>query len=191
MSRSSNSGYNTNNSKNLYLKKSFDPEIPSNIMRLINTWIDSYNSNIIEKVKNSIDNQFEEKINDTSFAAGKTKESKSSKKADNEMSKYEEEIFKWLSLSEDRDVDRFSTKISKFMDQTKNSVIVRVNSYRVLQKKKQFNPDYKKPFIKQAPTPFIKHASSSNQSVDLHKPVPEIPKVAEKVYKDAWDDHFS
>jgi len=188
--------YNTNKSKSLYLKKTFDSEIPTDIMRFINSYIDSYNSNIVEKVKNSIDNEFEEKINDSNCAAGRNKESKSCQKSDREMNKYEDEIIKWLSFREnDQDFDYFSTKISKMIDINKKYLLVRVNPLRNVQKKPAFNPDYKKPFIKQAPTPFIK-SSPVPTPVPVPPPfikssVPEPPKVVEKVYKDAWDDHFS
>jgi hypothetical protein len=205
MSRMPNSNAQPKGKASMYLKKNFDSDIPSNIMTTISMWIDCYNSNISEKTKIKGHYEFENRINDTQFMTSSVKMSSSAKKSENEKFKYEKDIFTWLSLQEDKDIDYFSTKISKLMAIDKTIIITsHVNQYRVNNNKKAYNPDYKKPFIKQAPTPFIKSASlvsppkDVNQSakpapskIDLHKSIPEIPKVVEKVYKDAWDDHFS
>jgi hypothetical protein len=205
----------TKGKSSMYIKKNFDSDIPSNIMTSISMWIDCYNSNISEKTKIRGHYEFENRINDTEFATSSLKMSTSAKKSENEKFQHEKNIFTWLSLQEDKDIDYFSTKISKLMSIDKAVIISsHVNQYRLNNNKKSYNPDYKKPFIKQAPTPFIKssslvspsqggylRASDVNQSaskpapskiqIDIHKSVPEIPKVVEKVYKDAWDDHFS
>jgi hypothetical protein len=207
MPRVSNSNAQPKGKASMYLKKSFDSDIPSNIMTSISMWIDCYNSNISEKTKIKGHYEFENRINDTEFMTASIKMSSSAKRSENEKFRHEKDIFTWLSLQEDKDIDYFSTKISKLMAIDKAIIIgSHVNNYRVSNNKKAYNPDYKKPFIKQAPTPFIKSASLVSQPkeviqpskpvpskipIDNHKSVPEVPKVVEKVYKDAWDDHFS
>lgn len=182
----SNGNSNVKGKASMYLKKNFDSDIPSNIMTLISMWIDCYNSTISEKTKIKGHFEFENKINDTEFMTSSIKMSSSGKRSENEKIKHEKEIFNWLSLQEDKDIDFFSTKISKLMLIDKNVIIsAHVNHYRVANNKKAYNPDYKKPFIKPAPTPFIK--SEPLPKVE----VPKIEKKEEKVYKDAWDDHFS
>ena len=181
----------------MYLIKKFDSDIPQPIMTSISMWIDCYNSNISEKTKIKGHYDFENKINDTDSFTSAIKMSSSGKRSENERLKYEKDIFIWLSLQQDKDIDNLSTKISKLMYIDKNTIISNINRHRLENNKKVYNPEYKifksYPAPTPASTPVIKSTNPLpvKEKVDLHKSVPEIPKVVEKVFKDAWDDHFS
>jgi len=200
---------NTNKGKgksSMYLKKTFDFDIPQNIMTSISKWLDCYNSTISQLTKIKLEYELDNKINDTNLVTSSIKASNSCKKSQNEKIKHEKDIFTWLSIKEDQDIDYFSTKISNLMYIDKNVIIKNyVDPYRLENNKKVYNPDYKKTF--QPPPSFAKPYHNSllikptpKQSTDVYKPSPvpsivkpspEIPKVVEKIYKDAWDDHFS
>lgn len=132
--------------KSMYLKKTMDSDLPQNIMRLVNQWIDCYNDTIRERTKISMHYEFEEKINDTSFQTGTMKMSRSGQKSETERMKCEKEIFYWISsIYDDEKIDLYSTKLSEYMTIKKEFIINKyVNPSRVLNKQKPFNPNYKK-----------------------------------------------
>jgi len=169
--------------KSMYLKKSIDSDIPQNIMRLVNQWIDCYNDTIRERTKISMHYEFEEKINDTSCQTGTMKMSRSGQKSETERMKCEKDIFNWISsIYDDEKVDLYSTKLSEYMNINKETIINQyVNQSRILNKQKPFNPNYKK---------LIK---SSEVKKDVKKEVKEEKKEyktdanGKVLYGDAWD----
>ena len=126
------------NKKSMFLKKKIDFSIPQNIMSAISNWTDCYNSNIMEKTKIQMHYDFENKINDTSLMTSSKKMSKSSKRSETDKIKYEKDIFEWLYSLSDSDLNLYSEKIAEYMNMDKNSVIRRVNTIRIDNKKEVF-----------------------------------------------------
>lgn len=126
------------NKKSMFLKKKIDFSIPQNIMSAISNWTDCYNSNIMEKTKIQMHYDFENKINDTSLMTSSKKMSKSSKRSETDKIKYEKDIFEWLYSLSDSDLNLYSEKIAEYMNIDKNSVIRRVNTIRIDNKKEVF-----------------------------------------------------
>lgn len=147
--------------KSMFIKKTIDYTIPKNIMTLISKWIDCYNDTIMEKTKIKMHYDFESKINDTDLMASSKKMSNSSKRSENERIKYEKEIFIWLSMLSDTDLDFYSDKISVYMNMNKEMMIKNyINPIRI--ENKSFLIPTKNSFI-----PIKSNtSSSSNKSKD-------------------------
>jgi hypothetical protein len=163
----------------MFLKKKIDYELPQNIMTMVSTWIDCYNSNIREKTKIKMHYDFESKINDTEIMTASKKMSNSAKRSENERIKLEQDIFKWLSSHNDKNVDIYAEKLSNLMSIDKDFIIKRyVNNIRLQNKMKEFNPNY---FIKEVKKEVVKKEEN-----DEKKEVKE-EKKGNIVYGDAWD----
>ena len=155
--------------KSMYITKKIDFDLPQNIMSMVLRWIECYNSNIKEHVKISMHFEVDEKLNDTGIQTSRMKLSNSGKKADNEAYKLENDIFNWLGLQDDKNVDYYSQKLSNLMKIDKNYIIkCKVNNIRKINKLKDFDPKY-------------------NKKEEV-KELKENKEVKEKVvYGDAWD----
>ena len=166
--------------KSMYIKKSMDSDIPENIMRLINKWIDCYNYTIREIRKINSEYNFEESINDTSFMTAKMKMSRSCQKSENELFKYEKEIFECLTFMSDEKIDLYCEKLSQHMNISKDFIIkTYVNPNRFANKQKPFDPNYKK----------LKQSTSIQVKDTIKKEVTEekTDSNGKVLYGDAWD----
>jgi hypothetical protein len=177
--------------KDMYLKKKIDPSFPKHIMESILKWIDCYNSNIMEKVKNQMHYEFENRINDTSISTSYMKMSNSSKKSDNDSLKCEKDIFNWLSLMNDEDVDFYSKKLNEHMKLSQKYILLCVNEKRQENKKPSFNPNYKSVKNEKDES---KHKDEEKKDMismsnvkDVKKDTKEEKKDVKVLYGDAWD----
>ncbi len=180
--KKNNMSYNTENNKkmskkSMFIQKRMDNSIPNNIMTSIAHWIDCYNDTIKERTKIKMHMDFESKINDTDYTTSSIKMSRSGKKSESERMKYEKDIFGWLALMTDEDLDYYSDKISEHMKITKDLIIKNyVNTIRIEKKIKVFDPNYKsKKFEKD---------EKEIKKEDNKKPENTNEKV---LYGDAWD----
>ena len=169
--------------KAMYLKQTMDSDIPQNIMRLINQWIDCYNDTIRERTKISMHYEFEEKINDTSYQTGTMKMSRSCKKSETERTKCEKDIFDWISsIYDDEKIDLYSTKLSEYMNINKDYIINQyVNPSRIKNKKNIFDPNYKK--VKESKV----EAKNVKKEVKEEKKEYKTDANGKVLYGDAWD----
>jgi len=163
--------------KNMYLKKKIHDDIPRHVMNMILMWIDCYNHTISELTKISMHYEVDSKLNDTNFPTSRMKMSNSCKKAENEMSKLENDIFKWVSLLDDKKLGYYLEKICNTMDMDKNYII------------KKFVINIRRE-NKMAPYCEYKETDKKKEEVkeEMKEEAKKEPvKEEKKLYGDAWD----
>lgn len=184
--------------KSMFLKKRIDYDLPQNIMSMVSTWVDCYNSSINEKIKIQMHYQLDNKINDSSCLTSRMKASRSCKRSDTDSIKIQNDIFKWLAQMDDKNVDIYSEKLGSLMGWNKEYIIkTYVNNFRIMNRMKPFNPNYKT--IKED---IVSRADSESQRgdkvVETEKKVVKEEKEEEEkqytvdkngrvIYGDSWD----
>lgn len=190
------SSYNSqagNSKKCMFLKKRIDYDIPQNIMTMVSIWIDCYNSSISEKTKIKMHYDFEHKINDTSTMTSSKKMSNSCKRSENDKIKIQNDIFKWLASMDDKNVDFYSEKLGSLMGMDKTYIIkTYVNNFRIMNKMKEFNPNFSsiKKISNPIPTPIpapIKKEEKEEKKEEEKKTEYPLDKSGRVIYGDAWD----
>lgn len=169
--------------KSIYIKKKIDYDIPKNIMTMILSWIDCHNATIKETTEIGIEFEVDEKLNDTSIGTSMMKMSGSCKKNSKEMFNLENDIFNWIcSFKNDKDIDFYCNKICNLMGFDKNHIIKKyVNSYRLSNKMKPFDPNYNKK------NEVIKEVIKEENKEVKKDTKNEEKKNGKVVYGDAWD----
>lgn len=169
------------NKRSMYIKKNIDNSIPKNIMTLIYKWIDCYNSSSKERLANEIESEFENRINDGSRLTGGSV-SRSYIHSFTECTKYQKEIFDWMSSLSDKDISYYSEKISHHLRMDQKYIISQVNNIRIDNKKSIFNLEKKEVSKNNKDEKKEEKEEKKEDKIEF-----KTDKNGKVLYGDAWD----